>query len=179
MALIIEDGSVILNADSFLSVIDARALAENYGIELPVDDTEAEVLLRQGYLALLPREYTLQGSRVSADQTGIYPRAGVYNNCFAVASDAIPSEIKMAQLYASDGINSGASTNNVDTGEKLSGFNVDGVYSETYQNGSSSSTNATIQGVVNSLYPLTKAGFAASPCGGGTGGLSRTSMGFL
>ena len=178
MALIVEDGTVVADADSFSSLIDARVLAVNYGLTLPVDDTEAEVKLRQGYLNLLQRERTLQGSRISAAQTGIYPRSNVLNNCFPVDSDVIPNEVKLAQIYASDAINSGAETNNVNTGEKLSGFNVQGVYSETYQDGSSQSTNPSIQGVYNSLYPLTKAGFQASPCGTG-GGLSRDNMGYL
>ena len=178
MALIVEDGTVVVDADSFSSLIDARALAVNYGLTLPTDDTEAEVILRQGYLNLLQRERTLQGSRISAVQTGIYPRSNVQNNCFPVDSDVIPNEVKLAQIYASDAINSGAETNNVNTGERLSGFNVQGVYSETYQDGSRQSTNPSIQGVYNSLYPLTKAGFQASPCGTG-GGLNRDNMGYL
>ena len=178
MALIVEDGSVVPNADSFQTLADARTTAANIGLTLPVDDTEAEVVLRQGYLNLLQRERSLQGSRISAVQTGIYPRSSVLNNCFPVDPDVIPNEVKLAQLYASDAINSGAETNNVNTGEKLSGFNVQGVYSETYQDGSSQSTNPSIQGVYNSLYPLTKAGYQASPCGGG-GGLYRENMGYL
>jgi hypothetical protein len=178
MALVVETGSVVADADSFLSLIDARSLAANIGLTLPSDDTEAEVTLRQGYLNLLQRERTLQGYRISSVQTGIYPRSGVLNNCFAVDSDVIPNEVKRAQVYASDAINSGAETNNVNTGETLSGFNVQGVYSETYQDGSRQSTNPSIQGVYNSLYPLTIAGFQASPCGSG-GGLTRDNMGFL
>ena len=178
MALIIEDGTVVANADSFQTLADARTSAANIGLSLPVDDTEAEVVLRQGYLNLLQRESTLQGSRISAVQTGIYPRSGVQSNCFPIDSDVIPNDVKMAQLYASDAINSGSGTNEVQTGERLSGFNLQGAYSETYQDGSSQSTNPSIQGVYNALYPLTKAGFNASPCGNG-GGLYRENMGYL
>ena len=179
MALTIETGAVIPNADSFITLVDARVLATNYGLTLPVDDTEAEVKLRQGYLNLLQRERTLQGFRiVGGIQTGIYPRTGVISNCADIASDSIPSSVIMAQLYATDAINSGAGTNEVQTGERLSGFNVQGVYSETYQDGSSASTNPSIQGVYNALYPLTKAGLAASPCGTG-GGLYKENMGYL
>ena len=181
MALIVETGAVIPNADSFLSLVDARTLATNYGLTLPVDDTEAEVVLRQGYLNLNTREFTLQGSRISAEQTGIYPRSGVLNNCFPVDSDVIPNDVKMAQLYAADAINNGASTNNIDDGQRLKSFNVDGVYSETYQDGSSESTNANIQGVENSLFPFTKAGLSAANCGGvgGFGQLNANNFGFL
>ena len=178
MALTVETGLVVANADSFLTLVDARVLATNYGLTLPVDDTEAEVVLRKGYLNLLQQERILQGSRISAVQTGIYPRSGVLNNCFDVGSDVIPNEVKLSQVYAGDAINAGAETNSIKTGERLSGFNVQGVYSETYQDGSSQSTNPSIQGVYNSLYPLTKSGLASSPCGTG-GGLYREDMGYL
>jgi len=182
MALTVEDGTIVPNADSFLSLVDARSLAASYGITLPDDDTEAEITLRNGYLILLTEERNLQGSRVSAEQTGIFPRNGVLQNCFEVASDIIPQEVKMAQLYGADAINNGASTNNVDDGQRLKSFNVDGVYSETYQDGSSADSNASIQGVENSLFPFTKAGLSAANCGGGTGGfgeLNANNFGFL
>jgi len=179
--LIVEDGSGVLDSDSYQSLVDARALAVKYGIILPTDDTEAEVLLRNGYLGLIPLESTLQGVRTHQIQTNIYPRTGVYKNCNAVGNDSIPSELKLSQLYQADAIQSGASTNEVSGGQRLAGFNVDGVYSETYQDGSSESINAVVQGVVNQMYPLTKIGFQQSPCGGGGygSGLGRESMGYL
>lgn len=175
MALIIEDGTGISNADSYQALADARVLAASYGIKLPTDDTEAEVSLRQGYRNLLTQESTLQGSRTHSAQNNIYPRSSVYSNCTLVDSSTIPDDVKFAQLYAAEAISGGYSQNSVNTGQELASFNVDGVYSESYQDGSRTKTNATIQGVVNSLYPLTKAGYAASPCGS-SGGLYRDNV---
>jgi len=173
--LIIETGAGIADADSYLSVVDARLLAESYGLTLDADDTAAEIQLRKGYRGLLTYEASLQGSRSYDIQTGIYPRAGVVSNCVVVDMDVIPLDVKLAQLNYSDAIANGYGTNTVDNGQDLSGFNVDGVYSETYQDGASVKTNATIQGVTNSLYPLTLQGYASSPCGrAGVGGLTRT-----
>ena len=181
MALIIEDGTGVADADSFLSLVDARALAANYGITLPTDDIEAEVLLRNGYLGLLTIEPQLQGFRAHDIQTNIYPRTGVYKNCVAVGGDSIPNEVKLSQLYQADAIQSGVSTNGVISGQKLKSFSVDGVYSETYQDGSSASLNAVVQGVQNQMYPLTKIGYQQSPCGnsGLGGGVNRESMGYM
>jgi hypothetical protein len=174
--LIVEDGTGVANADSFLSLVDARALAANYGLELDADDTKAEVQLRSGYRGLLTYESTLQGSRTHTVQTGIFPRTGVHSNCVAVDGEDIPLDVKLAQLNYSDAINSGYGTNDVNDGMNLKSFNaVQTTYSETYQDGASKKTNATIQGVTNSLYPLTLQGYANSPCGrnAGAGGLTR------
>lgn len=176
MALVIEDGSGIADADSFLSLIDARSLAESYGLTLDADDITAEVQLRNGYRGLLTYEPSLQGTRTHTIQTGIYPRIDVLSNCVDVDSESIPLDVKLAQLNYSSAINSGYETNSVNDGQDLKSFDVDGVYSETYQDSARIKTNATIQGVTNSLYPLTLAGFANSPCGrnAGLGGLTRT-----
>ena len=87
----------------------------------------------------------------------------------------------MAQLYAADAINNGASTNNIDDGQRIKSFTVPEVYTEVYQDGSSESTNANIQGVENSLFPFTKAGLSAANCGGvgGFGQLNANNFGFL
>lgn len=177
MALIVEDGSVVPNADSFVSLTDARSFATLYGTTLSDDDTEAEVQLRQAYLALVVYEPQLQGYRVSSEQTGIFPRYGVEKNCFDVPSDSIPSEVIQAQLYQADAINSGNyNSNSVDTGENLASFEVVGAYKESYQDDSTTNLNTIVQGVVNSLYPLTKAAY----CGGGYGsGLGREGFGFV
>lgn len=173
MPLIVEDGTVVPSADSFLSLADARALAANYGVTLPDDDTEAEVNLRVGYNLLLNYESTLTGSRVSANQTGIYPREGGYLNCFELANDTIPEQAKLAQLYGAGAVTSGYDINNIDTGEKLTSFELVGVIKETYADGSAS-TSGTITGVESSLNGLTKV-YTTSVCGisisGGAGGL--------
>ena len=129
----------------------------------------------------MQEERTLQGKRVSETQTGIFPREEVKKNCFDLDIDVIPAEVKLAQLYAADAINNGASINNIDDGQRLASFSVDGVYSETYQDGSNQSTNSNVQGVLNALYPLTKAGLASSNCGGvgGFGQLNANNFGFL
>jgi len=168
MPLIVEDGTVVPNADSFLSLVDARVLAANYGITLPDDDTETEVNLRVGYNLLLSYESELTGSRVSSVQTGVYPRKDGYLNCFELASNEIPLQVKLAQLYGAGAVTSGYDINNIDTGEKLTSFELVGVIKETYADGSSSSSG-TIAGVESSLNPLGK-GYTSSVCGISVGG---------
>ena len=174
MALIIETGAGVENADSYIELLDARTFAANYGLKLSDDDTTAEITLRQAYLHLAIYEPELQGKRTTIEQNNIYPRTGVLSNCVAVDNNLIPESIKQAQVYAAASIQEGYATNNIDNGQALSSFSLDGVISESYQAGSKTKLNNTIQGVQNSIYPLTKIGFYASPCGtGGQNTLSR------
>ncbi|HGH4724571.1 TPA: DnaT-like ssDNA-binding protein, partial [Enterobacter hormaechei] len=77
MPLIVEDGSIIPNADSFISLADARALAARYNLALPADDTEAEAALRNGAVYVGLQEPMMCGSRVSPLQELSFPRQGV------------------------------------------------------------------------------------------------------
>jgi hypothetical protein len=179
MVLIVEDGTVVPNADSFLSLADARAMAANYGITLPEDDTQAEVDLRLGYSGLLIYEPTLSGQRVSAEQTGIYPRQNAYLNCFLVADDVIPNEVKLAQLYYAGAVTSGLDVNETDDGNQLASFEVVDVYKESYKDSSSTSFNTRVKGAINALNPLTKS-YLSTVCGFGSGGgLYRDGMGYM
>lgn len=180
MTLIVEDGTGIAGADSYQSLADARTLADSYGIALPVDDTKAEVELRKAYKGLNIIEPQLQGSRTHDIQTGIFPRSNVIVNCVALASGAIPDDVKLAQIYQADAYINGMTSNNVDDGQNLKSFDVKGVYSETYQDGSTQSINGQVQGVYNELYAYTVIGYRNSPCGKGSGfgnGLGREEFG--
>ena len=176
MALTVEDGTGVAGADSFISVADANTLAADYGITLGVDDAETEIQLRKAYKGLLVIEPDLQGTRTHDTQTGIFPRTGVLVNCVALDSEAITQDMQLAQLYQASAYVAGMESNTVDDGLNLKSFDVKGVYSETYQDGSSQSINSRVQGVYNELYAYTNAGYHNSPCGKGSGygnGLGR------
>ena len=183
--LIVETGLGVADSDSYQTLIEARERAAKFNIALPTDDIAAEAVLRNGYLGLLTIETKLQGSRTHAIQTNIYPRIGV-SRCVAgspisIDSESIPEQLKMSQLYQADAIQSGSSVNGTTGGQRLASFDVKGVYSESYQGGSSESINDIVQGVYNQMYPLTKVGFQQSPCGGGGfgNGLGRENMGYI
>lgn len=151
MALIIEDATGVADATSYVTEVDAQALALLYGITLPTDIAEAETALRQGYLNLNTHETLLQGYRIYPVQTGIFPRLDVYANGFLIAGDTIPNDLILAQLYAASAISSGVDTNAVDNGQDIKSFEVVGVYKEELQDGSRIKVNSRIQGVYNSL----------------------------
>jgi len=100
VSLTVETGQIIEGADSYISLADARALAANYGLVLPADDTAAEVALRNGATYVGLAEPQMCGRRVSAEQSLAYPRTGVTLNGFPVANNVIPKQLIRAQVIA-------------------------------------------------------------------------------
>ena len=133
MALIIEDGTGVADADSFITLADARTAATRYGLELSTDDTTAEAQLVQSYFFLVDNyESRMTGYVSNYSQTGLFPRTACYKNQdYLIDSDVIPAEVIRAQVYCASGINSGADVTKVNTDGVITSFNVQGVYSET------------------------------------------------
>lgn len=98
MALIIEDGTSPANANSYVSVSEARAFASARGVTLSATDSDVEILLIKAcdYLETLEDRY--KGSRVDQAQPLAWPRAGVFlfNGSTEIGS-VIPIQLKNAQ----------------------------------------------------------------------------------
>ena len=90
--LIIEDGSIVTNADSYATVTEIRAYAEKRGFDLPASDTTVE------QLAILATDYMQSlnyiGDLVEKTQPLKFPR----KNIIDVEQNEIPSDIKNAQI---------------------------------------------------------------------------------
>lgn len=97
MALVIENGSLVAGANSYVSVADCRAYAAARQSTLPVDNTavEAALIVAMDYLESLRADY--QGSKVEPTQALQWPRTGVVIDGTAWPADAIPPELRNAQ----------------------------------------------------------------------------------
>lgn len=157
MTLTVEDGTIVADANSFISLVDARLMATEIGVELDADDAIAETQLRQGYYQLV-RSYQnrLDGTIVNYIQTGIFPRYNCYKGEFLVPSGDIPADIQRAQVTYADAINGGADMNKTKDAQELSEFNVQGVYSEKYKEGSNARTTPSVPAVTQWLQPYMK-----------------------
>ncbi len=100
MALTIEDGTVIANADSFVTLVEARAYGVSRGFTLSAVDATLEGQLRNAADYLGTLESRFKGSRLSVEQALVWPREFVYVYGFQVPldSDEIPTAIKNAQI---------------------------------------------------------------------------------
>lgn len=100
MALIVEDGSIVPNANSFNSLAELRAYATSRGVTLPVDDTAAEVIAIRAmdYIRYYRTRYI--GELVEPGvQTLPFPRKNAYlqGQKTPLPDDIIWPDIKEAQ----------------------------------------------------------------------------------
>lgn len=86
------------DADSMVSVTDARTRATALGVTLPTDDTELEVALVQGNVYLNSLCY--YGEAVVPFQMTPFPRTGVAVGKNEYPSDQIPQQAIDAQIVA-------------------------------------------------------------------------------
>ena len=164
MPLIVEDGSIVPNADSYISLADARALAANYGLELPEDDTVAEVALRNGATYVGLAEPQMCGRRVSAEQSLAYPRTGVTLNGFPVSNNVIPKQVILAQVIAGVTYGAGTEVRANSDGRAVQTERVEGAVTVTYFNNGNSGATTAITAADDALRPLL--------CGGPNNGFS-------
>ena len=132
--LIIENGSVVANANSFATDAEFKAYADIRNFDTPATQPDREALLVLAMDYLFSKEQNLKGERVSPDQELPYPRRGVCSNGFNIASDAIPQSLKKAQMELAAQANE-SSLLVSGTVQNLASFSVDGVYSESYFSG--------------------------------------------
>lgn len=96
--LIVEDGSGVVDANSYVDVDYARAFAGSVGLVLSVDDEvlKAELLAAMPYIE--SKQY--QGHKTNDDDLLQWPRSNVITYSFLVDENSIPTPIKKAQVVA-------------------------------------------------------------------------------
>ena len=153
--LTVEDGSVVAGADSFISLVDARALAAKYGWTLPADDTAAEVSLRNGVQYVDLQEPRFNGSRVSAEQTLSWPRTGATNSFgYEIPSDSIPAQAQCAQVAAAAEYGAGTDVRVSSDGKNVQSQEVVGAVKRSFFNNGKSSATVQITRALDCLKPL-------------------------
>jgi hypothetical protein len=105
MAIIVEDGTGLPNAESYISVDDADAYHDNRGNTTwgTMQTVEKEQALRRGtdYMEQMYRSLW-KGTRVTASQRLSWPRAFVLREDFYATSTLIPDTLNGEFYYPSD-----------------------------------------------------------------------------
>lgn len=96
MVLIIENGTNVANANSYVSISEIRNYCEGRAIDLPIENQKIEALaiLAMDYLEL----QDFKGERTYSDQVLEFPRNNIYIRGNLQAANVVPTEIKLAQI---------------------------------------------------------------------------------
>ena len=95
MALIIEDGTGVDNANSYISVAEARSFASLRSLILPASDSAVEVLIIKAFDYLESLDY--KGNHANPPQSAEFPRRDLYLQGVLFAQNEIPNKLKQAQ----------------------------------------------------------------------------------
>ena len=152
--LIVEDGTGKPDADSYVSLSDAKTLAAKYGWVLPEDDGEAEAALRNGAMYIDLQEPNMCGTRVSAQQSLAYPRTGTSIHGFPVANNVIPSQVIQAQVAAAVEYGKGSDVRASTDGRITTMERVEGAVTVQYANNGNTGATITITSAMDALKPI-------------------------
>lgn len=106
MALIIEDGTIVADANSYVTVDEVRAYASERGIStLPTEDTDVEPLVIKAMDQVESFRAKYKGQKRNTAQELQWPRYGVYIDGLSLSSGVIPDELKNGVCqYAIDAV---------------------------------------------------------------------------
>lgn len=158
MALVVEDGTGLANADSYQTLEDARLNANALGLNLPAGEEAAEAALRNGARYVNRYESSFTGYRTVDTQALSFPRTNSIRsfgtNCIDVASDAIPNELIMAQMFAAVEYGKGTDVMPVDDGLSVQLKEVVGAVKKQFFDNGKTGKGIVITQAIDALKPL-------------------------
>lgn len=101
MAIVVEDGTGVAGASSYLTAVEMRAFALARGVALSSDDAVVGVLLVKASDYIDAREAEFVGSRNDEDQALSWPRT------YRGEDLGVPQKIKDAQAFLALAVNAG------------------------------------------------------------------------
>lgn len=98
MPLIVEDGTGMENANSYIDLAEAREIAAMRGVTLSIVDSELVPQLVVSADRIGSYESRFTGERSTSDQGLSYPRTRSTRFCKIYPDNKIPKELKLAQV---------------------------------------------------------------------------------
>lgn len=106
MALIVETGLIVPNANSYANRADYIAYAGLLGVVIP-DEDEADVEMIRAAQFIDSHEWRLKGQMVDRSQPMAFPRSGLYIDGFSWDEDEIPRQVIHCQFKVAMDIHAG------------------------------------------------------------------------
>lgn len=107
MTITVETGAIVANANSYVSLDDARAYASGRGVTLSAVDATLETVVIKAMDYLESFSNRFKGDRVQRDQPLSWPRTGVTIENWSWSHTEIPRQVINAQLALILEINAG------------------------------------------------------------------------
>lgn len=159
MALVIEDGTQVVGANSYVTSAEIETYADARGVTLTADP---EILATKAMDYIEAQAYI--GVKVSSTQALQWPRTGAYVDGFEITNTTIPNELKTAQMATALSIDAGADPlSAVTRGVKMQ--QVGDLKVEYDENGAAITISRTINAALSKLLGS-----------GASGGLSQFSV---
>jgi hypothetical protein len=114
--LVVEDGTIVEGANSYATLVEARAYALARGVTLSAIDTVLDAQMIKGIDYLEAKRARYQGSKVEASQALQFPRSGVVIDGFDIAAEATPALLKPAQIQLAMQLHAGVDLMPTSTG---------------------------------------------------------------
>lgn len=153
MSLVIEDGSGVAGANSYVTDAQYISYAASRGLTIGADSVAREIELIQSMDYLFSRELDMQGDRTDGLQENVYPRQNVFIRNIQLASNVIPIELKNAQMEGGSAANSQSLLINT-TVQNVESQKLDVLETSFFSGGSFQ--NVRLDRVINYLKPLLK-----------------------
>lgn len=106
MTIIVETGSIVASANSFVTRADFIAYAASKGVTI-ADEEATDVLLVKAGQYINSQEPNLKGRLVNRDQAMVYPRNDLQIEGWAWSSTEIPRQVILAQMELALDVNDG------------------------------------------------------------------------
>jgi hypothetical protein len=147
MAIVVEDGSIVTGANSYVSESDLSSYASARGINLSGDPEEL-LIKAMDYIESL----SYIGIKFSRDQELQWPRVDVWIDDYYLDSDTIPQQLKNGLMITAIEIDSGNNPiSTISTSDQTKRKRVGDIEVE-YKDGASSSP--IIRSISSALYKL-------------------------
>jgi hypothetical protein len=154
MTIIVEDGSIVTGADSYVSVADYEAWADARGVEYDSSLVESQILRAMDYIETL----RFIGQKSTKAQPLQFPRVGVVVDGYELDYNEIPTQLKKAVFESvkaeSEGLSQLANIERRTLSEKVGDIAV------TYADNSNSQTS--VVAINKALYKLIAPAFLVS-----------------
>ena len=153
MALVIEDGSQVAGANSYITVAELRAFGLARSSGLPTPNEEAESLLVRAMDYIEGMRSRFQGKKTGATQPLQFPRKGLIIDDEPFPDNAIPNELKNGQAQLAIDIFAGFDPMASSDGREVLREKVDVIETE-YAQSSGSGSGPSIPKTMAFLEPL-------------------------